>query len=74
MVRGKIVIDEKLCKGCKLCIEVCPKKLIEVSSKLNINSYYPAKFKEDGECNACTLCAIVCPEVAIEVYRERKKK
>jgi 2-oxoglutarate ferredoxin oxidoreductase subunit delta len=74
MGRGKIVIDEKFCKGCNLCIEFCPKKLIETSTHLNINSYYPAKFIDNGECNGCAICATVCPEVAIEVYREKVKK
>lgn len=71
MAKGKITIDRERCKGCELCIAVCPKGCIQVSEELNQKGYYPAEFNqgEDG-CNACTLCALSCPDVAIEVYRE----
>ncbi len=76
---GKITIDKELCKGCYLCISVCPNHLIAISDKLNQKGYYPAEFAEingkgDNEeackCTGCTLCAIICPDVAIEVYRD----
>jgi 2-oxoglutarate ferredoxin oxidoreductase subunit delta len=68
-MKGKIVINQEICKGCELCISFCPKKLITLSDKLNGNGYTPALFKDGGECTGCTSCALVCPEVAIEVYR-----
>lgn len=68
-MKGKIVINQNICKGCELCINFCPKKLITLEDKLNAIGYTPALFKDDGECTACTSCALVCPEVAIEVYR-----
>lgn len=70
--KGKIVIDRERCKGCHLCIEVCPKKRIVVDEELNKKGYQPAMCsgdEEGGECNACCMCALVCPDVAIEVYR-----
>lgn len=71
---GKIEIDRELCKGCQLCISVCPQELICTSGRLNQKGYYPAEFKEDEgaakHCIACVRCATVCPDVAIEVYRE----
>jgi 2-oxoglutarate ferredoxin oxidoreductase subunit delta len=78
-VKGRIVIDREVCKGCGLCIVACPKKRIEISESLNSKGYFPAEFKDDpGEdstssrCIGCALCAITCPDVAIEVYREEK--
>jgi 2-oxoglutarate ferredoxin oxidoreductase subunit delta len=68
-MKGKITIDQELCKGCELCIEFCPKKLITLSDKLNAAGYLPSSFKESEECTGCASCATVCPEVAIEVYR-----
>ncbi|MFP3913067.1 MAG: 4Fe-4S dicluster domain-containing protein, partial [Desulfobacteraceae bacterium] len=64
------------CKGCYICIEVCPEEMIEIEKNPNKKGYLPAKFKEnpsnsEAGCNACTQCAIVCPEVAIEVYRAK---
>ena len=73
--KGYIVIDESLCKGCGLCIDVCPKDLITTARELNLKGYYPAQFS-DGQgghpeqCTGCALCALVCPDIAIEVYRE----
>jgi len=74
--KGRITIDQELCKACYLCIEACPNNLIEISDKLNQKGYYPARFTEtdnpehESKCTACTLCATVCPDVAIEVYRD----
>ena len=80
-MKGKIEIDRELCKGCCLCMAVCPKKLIEVSEGLNKKGYYPAEFKETGgegtddlKCTGCALCAVMCPDVAIVVYRAEKDK
>jgi len=78
-VKGRIEIDRDLCKGCGLCITVCPKEQIEISDELNSSGYYPAAFKGNAvndvsliKCTGCALCAITCPDVAIEVYREEK--
>lgn len=72
--KGRITIDRELCKGCYLCISVCPQALINTTKTLNQKGYYPAEFMEnnkDGKtCVACAMCATMCPDVAIEVYRE----
>lgn len=80
-MKGRIEIDRERCKGCGLCITVCPKKQIEISEELNTKGYYPASFKEEDvqdmeviECTGCAMCAVTCPDVAIEVYRESKGK
>lgn len=68
---GKVVIDKELCKGCRLCVEACPHKLIVIANRINSKSYHPAEFVDPkGVCTGCTLCALTCPEVAIEVFRE----
>jgi 2-oxoglutarate ferredoxin oxidoreductase subunit delta len=78
-VKGRIEIDKERCKGCGLCMNVCPKKQIEISDELNTKGYYPARFLEaglneddPGECTGCAMCAMTCPDVAIEVYRQGK--
>jgi 2-oxoglutarate ferredoxin oxidoreductase subunit delta len=78
-VKGRIEIDRERCKGCGLCIIVCPKKQIEISGKLNTKGYYPASFQEENvqesentKCTGCALCAVMCPDIAIEVYRQEK--
>jgi 2-oxoglutarate ferredoxin oxidoreductase subunit delta len=74
--KGKIVIDTERCKGCHLCIEVCPNSNIEVGDSPNKKGYMPARFMETVKenqkgCSGCAQCATVCPEVCIEVYRAK---
>jgi len=69
-VKGYIVIDQALCKGCRLCHSFCPNSLISVNEKVNQSGYQTAVFNKKDECTGCAICALVCPEVAIEVYRE----
>jgi 2-oxoglutarate ferredoxin oxidoreductase subunit delta len=72
---GYIEIDSESCKDCKLCISVCPHRLIDSSDQMNQKGYYAVCFtekelkKEERKCTGCSLCAISCPEIAIEVYR-----
>jgi len=74
--KGRITVDREVCKGCYLCISVCPTQSIGISGELNQKGYYPAEFPNgsasggENRCTGCTTCAIVCPDVAIEVYRE----
>ena len=66
---GKITIDTERCKGCGLCVAVCPKGSIVICKQSNKKGYFPAQQAKD-ECTGCTLCALVCPDVAIEVHRD----
>jgi len=70
----KIVIDEEFCKGCGLCAEACPKKLLSVGKKLNKQGYPLVEISDDDQdkCVSCALCARICPDVAIRVYRQKK--
>ena len=60
--KGKIIIDRERCKGCRLCLEVCPGGNIGVDKNLNKLGYQPACYKDpaeaEKECTGCTLCAI----------------
>ncbi len=68
---GKIIISEDRCKGCELCIDVCPYGLIEMSVEVNLFGYHTAKFVNgNGEkCTACKFCGMMCPDFAIDVYK-----
>jgi len=64
---GTVLIDVERCKGCELCIPVCPPQVLEMSVALNaIGFRYP--LLRDG-CTGCELCAEICPDWCFEVYR-----
>lgn len=65
----KMEVDVDKCKGCYLCIQVCPKKCIEKSDKFSKTGYFPAKDSKEGCCIACLACAHICPDLAIRVYK-----
>jgi len=67
----KIIINEELCKGCGLCVEFCPKKILVISEKkLNRKGRHPVIVLDEKKCIGCKSCALMCPEVAIEIYEE----
>ena len=67
--RGMLKIDEAECKGCGLCIEACPPKVIAMSERLNHYGYRTAVYAGSG-CTGCGICFMVCPEPgAITVLR-----
>jgi NAD-dependent dihydropyrimidine dehydrogenase PreA subunit len=67
--RGWIVVRDEECKGCGLCVVVCPAGCLELLDRLNHQGYHPAHYKGDG-CRADGLCFYACPEPgAIAVYR-----
>lgn len=67
---AKVTFREERCKGCGLCIHVCPKKIIrENPDRLNAKGYYPAEVIEMDKCIGCAFCAIICPDCVIEVEK-----
>ena len=67
--RGKIRVDINECKGCGLCIEACPPRVIAMSERLNHYGYRTATYAGSG-CSGCGICFLACPEPgAITVLR-----
>ena len=67
--RGLLQIDDEECKGCGLCIEACPPKVIGLRDGLNHFGYRTATYFGSG-CTGCGICYLVCPEPgAITVMR-----
>ncbi|MBP7836075.1 MAG: 4Fe-4S dicluster domain-containing protein [Candidatus Omnitrophota bacterium] len=65
----RITINKNKCKGCLLCVGVCPQGLIVAQEELNVRGVKPVKFKAGGKCAGCARCALICPDCCIEVYK-----
>ncbi len=61
----KIVIDEKFCKGCGICIELCPAQILKKAEKLSLMGAHPVVVSDESKCTACKICEIYCPDFAI---------
>jgi NAD-dependent dihydropyrimidine dehydrogenase PreA subunit len=59
--RGVLQVDVDECKGCGLCVEACPPKVIALSERLNHYGYRTATYAGTG-CTGCGICFMVCPE------------
>lgn len=71
---GQLRVDTNECKGCGLCIEACPPKVIRMDEALNPYGYRTARYEGAG-CTGCGICFLVCPEPgAITVLRAAKPR
>ncbi|MFI3325561.1 MAG: 4Fe-4S binding protein [Clostridia bacterium] len=67
---AKITIDEIKCKGCSMCVNVCPKKILELAKeKINAKGYHPAVCTDQSKCIGCAFCATMCPDSVIIVEK-----
>lgn len=67
---NKVTVTADRCKGCGLCVSVCPKKVLELDhGTLNAKGYHPAAPVRPEQCIACAMCALMCPDVAIRVEK-----
>ncbi|MBU1053520.1 MAG: 4Fe-4S binding protein [Proteobacteria bacterium] len=63
----KHYIDLNICKGCGLCVDVCPKKILEISTDVNEKGYFSAYQARHENCVFCSTCCIMCPDAAISI-------
>ena len=67
----KITINNTLCKGCSLCVDACPKKLLRLSPTVfNAKGHHPVEMTDESACISCAFCAVMCPDCVITVYKE----
>lgn len=67
---AKVTFNEDRCKGCGLCVDACPKKIVTMAAdRINSKGFHPATVVEMDKCIGCAFCATMCPDVVIEVER-----
>ena len=71
-VLAKIFIDKRLCKGCGICVEFCPRKVLEVGSDMDERGFHMPEAKRAEDCSLCGLCELCCPDFAICAREEPK--
>jgi 2-oxoglutarate ferredoxin oxidoreductase subunit delta len=63
----KVVIETGWCKGCGICVELCPKAALAMNNKEKAVWQYPDR------CVRCGLCELRCPDLAISLQGEEKE-
>jgi NAD-dependent dihydropyrimidine dehydrogenase PreA subunit len=67
--RGSVEVNAEECKGCGLCVDACPPKVLHLAEVLNHYGYRPAVYAGVA-CTGCGICFFVCPEPGgIRVFR-----
>jgi 2-oxoglutarate ferredoxin oxidoreductase subunit delta len=65
--RGTVTIDTEVCKGCELCIDACPPRVLVMSTAVNrLGHRYP---ELAPGCTGCQACQLICPDFVFEVFR-----
>ena len=64
---GQVYLIPERCKGCNICVELCPKEVLQVSNQTNAKGYHLPEIIKGMEeaCVQCDFCTVVCPEFAI---------
>lgn len=68
---NRVIIESALCKGCRLCIGVCPKKILELDMhSVNTKGYNPIECIDMSSCTACAMCARICPDSVLTIEKD----
>lgn len=60
ILKGKLTIKKEWCKGCNICVEFCPKNVLELKDeKISI--------KNLEACIQCNMCGKMCPDFAVSI-------
>ena len=66
----EVRVLEQYCKGCGLCVEACPKKILYLSESLDNRGIHVVQVRAVIECTACANCAAMCPDTALEIVAD----
>jgi 2-oxoglutarate ferredoxin oxidoreductase subunit delta len=64
----EIHVIKEFCKGCGICVEFCPKDVLNLGNDLKVNA------PNIEACNGDALCELRCPDFAIFVKKLKKNK
>jgi len=70
----KIKVREEWCKGCDICVDLCPKNVFDKADKISNKGIVVVKVSREEDCIGCQICANHCPDMAITVTMEEVKE
>ena len=72
---GPLIIASEHCKGCELCISVCPPRVLALDlDVVNGLGHHPVRLMEAARCTSCALCAKVCPDAVFTVLTQPREE
>ncbi|WP_455463472.1 4Fe-4S dicluster domain-containing protein [Candidatus Hodarchaeum mangrovi] len=64
-------IFSEQCDGCKLCVEFCPKDVLEIDlESFNSRVLHYVKAIKPDECVGCEQCERICPTASIFILEK----
>lgn len=69
-MKADVIFNLNRCKGCGLCVSVCPKQILWLDETItNVKGYHPSGISDMTKCIACGNCAKICPDSVITVTK-----
>lgn len=63
---NELYLNHDKCKGCYLCVSVCPKEALSISTEVNAKGYNYVMV-DKNKCIACGSCYQICPDYVFEI-------
>ncbi len=61
---------EDWCKGCLLCLKVCPRSVFTQSESIAKKGFKLVVPKNEKNCIGCLLCEHLCPDLVITINKD----
>ncbi len=62
--RGEVIMFATWCKGCRICVEFCPPKVLAMDADED-----RPRIVAPEKCTACHFCDTHCPDLAIVIRK-----
>ncbi len=63
MGKNKVIVNKDYCKGCGICVSVCPVKILKIGEDFKV------EVENEEKCIGCGMCELYCPDFAIIVKK-----
>ncbi len=68
----RIEIKEGWCKGCCICVEICPHAVFGTGKAVSKRGTLVVRVTNPNACTGCMECELLCPDLAITVTKVSK--